>query len=118
MNVLGTHAQAYNQPGYQGEQYLLGDGTVTLSNWTPNALSFEVEVPSPTIMVVNQNYEQGWCLVKGRGEVFSRAGLIGVVLPAGRQHLELAYRSGAFVAGLAITMLAFIAMFVIWRNEY
>ena len=61
---------------------------MALSNWTPNALSFEVEVPSPTVMVVNQNYEPGWRLVKGRGDVFSRDGLIGVLLPAGRQQLE------------------------------
>jgi len=118
LNTLGLHAVAYNQPGYRGEQYLLGAGTLTLSNWTPNALSFEVEVPSPTIMVVNQNYEPGWRLVKGRGDVFSRGGLIGMILPTGRQHLELAYRSPAFMAGLAITILTFMAMFVIWRNEH
>ena len=114
----GTHARGYNQSGYQGEQYLLGDGTVKSTNWTPNALSFEVQIPSPTIMVVNQNYEPGWRLVEGRGEVFSRDRLLAVSLPAGRQHLELAYRSGAFVAGLAITMLTFMAMFVIWHDEY
>jgi uncharacterized membrane protein YfhO len=68
-------------------------------------------------MVVNQNYEQGWRLVRGRGDLFSRGGLIGVRLPAGRQHLELAYRSGAFVVGLAITILTFAAMFVVWRYE-
>lgn len=117
MDKLGLHATGYNQPGYRGEQYLLGDGSVRLGDWTPNALIFEVDVPSPTTMVVNQNYESGWRLVKGQGEIFSRGGLIGVRLPAGRQQLELAYHNPAFVLGLVITMLTFMAMFMVWRYD-
>lgn len=117
MNILGLHAVAYNQPGYRGEQYLLGDGTVTLTSWTPNALSLEVQIPSTTILVINQNYESGWQLVNGRGEIFSRSGLIAVILPPGQQHLDLAYSSRAFVKGLTITLLTFVPLFGIWLFE-
>jgi len=117
--VLGRTAnpRGYDQPGYRGEQYLLGPGTATLTNWTPNELSYNVLAPGPTVLIVNQNYDEGWHLIRGKGEVFSREGLIAVRLPAGRQHLEIVYRPRSFVIGLGITMLTFVAMFVIWRYE-
>ena len=35
---------AYNQPGYRGEYWLTGPGTVYQTKWTPNRLSFDVSV--------------------------------------------------------------------------
>jgi hypothetical protein len=112
---IQRYAVGSDRPNYRGEQYLLGPGSVTLEQWTPNTLSFEVETESPTVMVVNQNYHPGWRLAKGDGEVFSNDGLIAVRLPAARQHLELAYRSPAFGVGLAISLLSLVAMFLVWR---
>lgn len=117
MNILGLHAVGYNQPDYRGEQYLLGDGSVKLTGWTPNELTFDVQTPSTVIMVINQNYEPGWRLVKGRGDVFSRSGLLGIILPAGHQHLELAYQSVAFERGLTITLVTFLLTSAIWFYE-
>jgi len=114
---IRPHAAASDRPNYRGEQYLLGSGSVTLEQWTPNALSFEVETESPTVMVVNQNYDPGWRLAKGSGEVFSEDGLIAVRLPAARQHLELAYHSFGFMVGLGISMLTLVAMLLVWRYE-
>jgi uncharacterized membrane protein YfhO len=111
------HARGYDQPGYRGEQYLLGAGTVTLTKWTPNHLSFEVDAPSPTVMVVNQNYYPSWRLMQGKGELLSNDGLIAVRVPAGRQHIELAYRSRPFAVGLAITIVTTLAMLLLWRYE-
>ncbi|MGD0075263.1 MAG: hypothetical protein ABSD31_13130 [Candidatus Binataceae bacterium] len=117
--VLGPRVspRGYDQPGYRGEQYLLGSGTVTLARWTPNQLSYDVLAPRPTVLIVNQNYDEGWHLIRGKGEVFSRGGLIAVGLSAGRQHLEIVYRPRAFVIGLGITMLTFIVTLVVWRYE-
>jgi len=117
-DVAGPHsARGYEQPGYRGERYLLGAGTVILTNWTPNALSFDVDAPSPTVMVVNQNYDPNWRLMQGKGDLFSNDGLIAVRVPAGRQHIELGYRSRAFAIGLAITIVTTLAMLLLWRYE-
>ena len=114
---LGANPRGYDQPGYRGEQYLLGPGTVTLTRWTPNQLSYDVVAPGPTVLIVNQNYDEGWHLLRGKGEVFLQDGLIAVRLPAGRQHLEIVYRPRSFVIGLGITMLIFAATFAVWLYE-
>jgi len=109
---------ASNQPGYKGEEYLLGPGMLQLSRWTPNVLDYDVEVKSPTIMVVNENYDSPWTLLQGRGEVFSYNGLLAVRLPAGRQRLELAYRSYPFLAGIVIFCLTMLVVLLIMQLEY
>ncbi len=106
-----------NQPGYRGEQYLLGPGSIALRQWTPNALTYDVVTPSSGVMVVNQNYEPGWRVIDGAGEVFSYNGLIGIRLPAGQQRLKVAYRSYLFIVGAAVTMLTCIVAFLLWRME-
>ena len=110
-------ARGYNQPGYRGEQYLLGAGTVKLTRWTPNLLTFDIEASRPTRMVVNQNYDPGWRVVEGQGAVVPEGGLIAVIVPEGRQQVVLAYRSKAFVIGLSITLVTFAALLLLWGYE-
>ncbi len=114
---ITTNAVGYDQPGYKGEQHLDGPGTVRLIRWTPNALSYEVTALAPTALVVNQNYDDGWRLAAGSGEIFSDNGLIGVRLLAGKQHLELVYRSKAVEEGLAISLLTLAATLFVWCYE-
>lgn len=110
--------RGFEDAGYRGEQYLLGAGSVALRRWTPNALGFEVNAPSPTVLVVNQNYDRNWRVVSGRGEVFSNDGLIAVRIPAGRQKLEIAFRSHAFMVGLSGTLLTALAtLVVLWAER-
>ena len=87
---------ASNQPGYKGEQYLLGAGSLALSRWTPETLDYDVDVESPTVMVINQNYDPPWKLYRGKGELFSHNGLIAVSLPAGKQHPGLFIAATSF----------------------
>ena len=56
---------ASNQPGYRGEYYLLGPGTLAQRRWTPNALSYDVVTPGANVMVINQNYDSNWRLAGG-----------------------------------------------------
>jgi uncharacterized membrane protein YfhO len=114
---ITTKAVGYDQPGYRGEQYLTGPGTVAVSRWTPNALTYEVSAPMPTVLTINQNYNEGWRLSAGRGELFANGGLIGVRLPAGRQRLTLSYRSVQFLYGLVVSLLGFAAMLLLWRFD-
>jgi len=110
-SVLG-----FNQPNYFGEQHLAGPGSITVQQWTPNAISYEVDTPVDNVMTVNQNYDANWRLVEGKGEVFSEDGLIAVRLPAGAQHLRLAYRSYSFSAGAVVTLVTSIAALILWRK--
>ncbi len=111
---IRTNAIGYDEPGYRGEQYLTGRGAVRVVRWTPNALTYAVSAPLPTVLIVNQNYNDGWRVSEGRGELFASDGLIGVHLPAGTQRLTLIYRSLPFLYGLALSLLACAAMLLLW----
>lgn len=118
--VQGVSALAPNQTGYRGEQYLLGNGDVTLVRWTPNALSFDLDVPASTTLVVNQNYYQSWHLARGQGKVISLGAdsRIGVLVPAQKQRIVVSYRSWPFLIGLWITLGTLVAMLALWRHEW
>ncbi len=73
-----TEAKGWNEPGYSGEQYLLGPGSVRLAQWTPNRLEYTVDAPGPSVLVINQNYDPSWRVVSGAGEIFSQDGLLAV----------------------------------------
>jgi hypothetical protein len=115
-NVIGL-----NQPGYLGEQYLVGPGSVNLLRWTPNALTFDVDAegnkPAGRILVINQNYDPAWRVGEGSGEVFSEGNLLGVRVPEGRQRLELVYRNYVFYVGAIVTFLTGIISLLVWRYE-
>ncbi|MGH7814723.1 MAG: hypothetical protein ACREQI_12065 [Candidatus Binataceae bacterium] len=113
----GPKLRGFDQAGYRGEQYLLGPGTVKLTRWTPNALSFDVAAPCPTVMAINQNYYRNWRITEGKGEVVSEDGLLAVVLPPGEQRIEIAYRSEAFSIGLLITLTTFLILVSVWLYE-
>jgi hypothetical protein len=105
---------ASNQPGYRGEHYLLGPGSLVGRRWTPNALSYDVVTPAANVVVINQNYDANWRLARGRGEVFSKDGLLAVRVPASAQHLRLVYRSNAFLLGAAVSLLTCVITLLLW----
>jgi len=112
------YVRGYVQAGYRGEQYLLGAGTVALNRWTPNELSFEIDAPEPTTLVVNQNFVAGWRIIQGQGTLVPYRGLIAVLIPAGRQHLELSYGGWPFRVGLLISILTLAAIVTLWNYEF
>jgi uncharacterized membrane protein YfhO len=88
-----------------------------LRRWTPNALDFDVDTNEGNVMVLNQNYDPNWRLRRGNGHVFSAGGLVGVALPPGGQHLQLAYTSYPFLFGAALTMLTLLAAVLVALAE-
>ena len=108
---------ASNQPGYRGEYYLTAPGTLTQSRWTPNALSYDLRTAADNVVVINQNYDRNWRLAQGRGRVIPHDGLLAVQVPGGAQHLRLVYRSDAFMAGAAISLLTCISALGLWYSE-
>jgi hypothetical protein len=112
-----TSALGYNQKGYRGEQYMNGPGTVSLIEWSPNRLSFAVEAPTASTMVVNQNFDAGWKLVQGNGEIVNTGGLLAVKLPPMTQNLTMVYQSMGWRVGFAITILSLVIALWLWRNS-
>jgi hypothetical protein len=109
-----TDAKGWNEPGYRGEQYLLGPGTVKLTRWSPNRLEYAVDAPAASVMVVNQNYDPSWRATSGAGQTFSQDGLMAVRVPAGKSQVDLRYISRAALYGFAITLLTAIGAIVLF----
>jgi hypothetical protein len=112
-----TKALGYNQKGYLGEEYMDGPGAVRLLDWSPNRLSFEVEAPASSTMVINQNYDAGWKLAQGVGEIVDADGLLALKVPPMTQSVTLVYSSAAWKAGGAITLISLIIAVWLWRNN-
>jgi len=112
-----TNVRAQDQPGYRGEQYMKGAGSVQLLDWSPNALSFEVDTPSPSSLVINQNYDSSWRVTSGAGEVYSEDDLIGVRVPAGKTRLTLRYVSIPAIVGAIISLLTICATVIAIRYD-
>ena len=112
-----TSALGSDEPGYRGEQYLLGRGTVDLIHWTPNTLTFQIDTPTPTVLVVNQNYDRSWKLAEGAGSMINPGGLIGVRLPAGIERVVLAYRDWSVALGALISLATVALAILVARRE-
>jgi hypothetical protein len=111
-NVLG-----YNEPGYRGEFYLLGAGDIQQLEWTPNRLKYEVNVPTASSVVVNQNMYPGWTLARGTGAVYAYHELLSVSVPAGHQEIELIYRPRHIIWAFLTSALAIVVLIATWLSE-
>jgi hypothetical protein len=109
--------RGYNQPGYRGEFYLLGAGGVRQTRWTPNRLTYEVNVPLWTSLVINQNMYPGWRVVGGNGNAYSYDGLMAVRVPPGHRQIELAYRPTHILWAYLLTFVATAALILVWAIE-
>jgi hypothetical protein len=112
-----TNVRPYNQPGYRGEQYMRGPGTVKLIKWTPNALIYRVDAPAASVMVVNQNYDAAWELARGGGEIFSDNGLLAIRVPRGSQTIGLVCRGSAFAIGAIISLITLLGGIALFLRE-
>jgi hypothetical protein len=112
-NVIG-----WNEPGYLGEQYMQGPGSVRLLSWTPNVMQFEVDTPAPSVLVVNQNYDQWWRVTSAATKVENLNGLIAVRVEAGQRRVVLKYISLSAYIGLAMTFLTSLCAFALaWKES-
>jgi hypothetical protein len=112
-----TEALGWNEPGYRGEQYLLGPGSVTLAYWSPNRLEYTVDAPRPSVLAINQNYDPSWRIVAGEGKTFSQDGLLAVQMPAGKSRIVLRYVSLAAIGGIIISVLTALVALAMFRWE-
>lgn len=111
-----THVIGSNQAGYRGEQYLSGPGTVTVSRWSPNELSFDVATPGANLLVINQNFDDGWRLIENGQDIMPFKGLLAVRLKPGTQTVTLKYANRYFNIGAIVTFLS-LGIFVALVNR-
>ncbi|MGO9606902.1 MAG: hypothetical protein ACLQAT_26515 [Candidatus Binataceae bacterium] len=115
-SVLST-ARGVNDIGYRAEYYLLGKGSVAQIRWTPNLLTYDIDVPAPTVLVINQNYYPGWRIAEGEGSFTTEGTLLGIAIPAGHQRVTLMYRPRFLMLAFSITLIAAVAAVVLWLKE-
>ena len=94
---------------YKGEQYLVGHGSITLLNWTPDEITYQVNLPAPTKAILNQNFDRGWRMVEGSGAVTRSGVLLALELPAGDQRVTIRYRDPYLTVGATGSLLALLA---------
>jgi hypothetical protein len=114
---IRTTALGYNESGYQGEQHLIGPGSLRMRRWTPNALTYEVATPEANLLVINQNYDRGWRLTRGAGRVVERGGLLAIELPRGRQQLKVVNFGAGLITGSLLTLVTAVGFALLWRSR-
>ena len=103
-------------PEYRGEAFFLRADDMTDQNGTPNtakavfrpnSIAVQVDVQSPGILVINQNYHRGWHT--DRGELSNRNGLISLRLQdTGSYTIHLRYIPRSFYTGLIVSIFSFV----------
>jgi len=89
-------------------------GTVQPTRWSPNALSWTVELRQPATLLVNQHADSGWGT--DVGEVTERDGLVSLALPAGRHTVTLRHSPRGLGAGALLSLLGIaLAVWVVRR---
>lgn len=88
-----------------------GACTVTPAELSPESMSFGVEAPADTLLVVGAAHYPGWrCVVDGEQSVAPAfpANLVsmGCFVPAGTHRVEFVFTSVTFRLGLALTLVA------------
>jgi hypothetical protein len=112
-----TRAVGADQPGYRGEEYMQGPGKVQLLEWSPNKLSFQVDTPAASTLVINQNYDRSWRAVSAVGTVYSQGDLLAVRVPAGKNRITVKYICISGILGGVVTLLTAIAAMIMVRRS-
>ena len=86
-------------------------GTVRVTEASTDELTIEADVSTPTILVVTDNYAEGWRIVPLEGSASQSYEIIpanytlrGVPLAPGHHRLRMEYRPASFVIGVWLSL--------------
>jgi hypothetical protein len=119
--LVGPENVIVPNTGYRGEAYFdepKGAGSITATPvFLPNSIAVPVEVRSPGILMINQNFHPDWHV--DRGELFGRDGRLAVQLhEPGTYVVRLRYHPRSFYVGLAITISTIVGLvWVCWTYK-
>ncbi|VVB54904.1 Uncharacterised protein [uncultured archaeon] len=89
---------------YRGEAYLVNGGNANIIEFTPNRVTASVGTLEPTLLVLNQNYHDGWS--SDAGVVKPYLGLVSVAVSPLTSKVTFTYTTPGLAAGALITVLA------------
>ncbi|MBS2030202.1 MAG: hypothetical protein JST54_20025 [Deltaproteobacteria bacterium] len=98
-----------SNPGYRGEVWLAGQGSVDTLEWSPNRLRYAVHAQQPGKLVVNQNFYSSWRASDGR-PVRNENGQLAVDVTPSDTTIELEYVPRSFQLGLVVSAISWIAL--------
>lgn len=108
-------------PGPQARVEDATAGRIAATRWTPNRVELDVELSAPSVVSVNENWNEHWRVDHGEvvrvGPKLARdkdGGRLGARVPAGRYTLAFVYRPRSFVAGAIVSALAIPLAIAAW----
>ncbi len=100
----------------RGRQYRIvpeNAGRAIQTRWTPNAVTFMVDLARPAALVVNQNAESSW--ETSEGTIDRVQTLLTVRLPAGQRTVTVRHRPAGLVEGVVASLFgAVLAVMAAW----
>ena len=108
-------------PNYRGQVYLQNSPSpVKIHRWTMSSIEVEFDAKGPDLLVVNQNYFNGWKVREaGRTTKAIRTldGLLAVDVGPGHHRLRVYYLPDSFLIGAIISACAVIGGVVFLIDE-
>ncbi len=90
-------------------------GEILDSKWSPNRRSITVALKSPTMLLLNSNWNEHW--KSDLGQVTKAGGRLAVdlsMLPPGQHTIVVRYSPRSFTVGAVLTLLSFPLLFVLF----
>ena len=102
-------------PGYQGEAWVVGSGTVEITSRTQNTFTLQVSPGASGTVVLNHNWAPGWRTDKGH--LFEdEQGRMTLSLEPEQQVYTLRYRPPFFLASWMLCALGLLILVSLWRS--
>ncbi len=102
---------------YRGEFYLENNnGIVSIAKFTPNKMKFAVDAVKDDILVLNQNYLNGWkVIIEGESaKAIELNKLVSYSVKKGKTEVEFYYWPNSFFIGLFVSIIAWICCIFYW----
>jgi hypothetical protein len=108
--------RAYRYPGYKGEVWLArGVGTVLTRQWSPNRLTYSLDLTAQDTLVINQRYDPGWRASDGR-PLTSLRGLIALPVYPSDSEVHLFYLPVLFTPGCIVSLCGLLLALAVWKK--
>lgn len=105
-SVLTSRSELIPNNAYVGDMYMKSNGVINSMYWSPNFIQINASSATGDILVVNQNYDQGWAGVN------KSVNVLWTDVPAGESIVTLSYLPLSFIMGAAVTLLSIL---LCWR---
>ena len=105
-----------DEPGYRGEAWLEGSGQVEIAARTQHTLTLRVSPDASGVVILNQNWDEGWRSDGGRLFQDANARLALSLEPHPRTY-TLRYRPPFFLLSVALCLMGLLLLGVLWRRE-